>query len=111
MVQPKAASFIALSLVTITAITAAAAPHSSASGAMTDLGSPTDTQTTAAYFPLSGFHHVSTFLRQSGKPELLMLGAQGGYARIDVERWPVVKALSQFGRLSGVQPVDSACTP
>jgi hypothetical protein len=69
-----------------------------------------DIQSTAAYFPLSGFHRVGTSLPARGKPELLFIGAQGPrFERINVERWPVVKALEQFGTLTGVKAVDRTC--
>jgi hypothetical protein len=77
---------------------------------ITNLGKPVDIQSTAAYFPLSGFHRVSTSLPPHGKPELLFIGAQGiRFERINVERWPVVKALQQFGSLTGIKAVDRTC--
>ena len=53
-----------------------------------------------------GVRHLRTALRSGGKAELLFLGTlldNGSTA----ERWPVVKALNQFGTLSGVSPVIS----
>jgi hypothetical protein len=77
---------------------------------ITNLGKPVDIQSTAAYFPLSGFHRVNTSLPTHGKPELLFIGAQGiRFERINVERWPVVKALQQFGSLTGINAVDRVC--
>jgi hypothetical protein len=38
------------------------------------------------------------------------MGAQGPTDKISVERWPVVKALEQFGTLSGVKPVERQCS-
>ncbi len=78
---------------------------------ITDLGPPAPIVSTASGFPLSGFHRVSAFPHAGKKPELLFLGAQVDNAsNINVERWPVVKALSQFGRLSGIAKVDKHCT-
>jgi hypothetical protein len=75
-----------------------------------NLGKPVDIQSTAAYFPLSGFHRVGTSLPAHGKPELLFIGAQGTrFEGINVERWPVVKALQQFGSLTGIKAVDRTC--
>jgi hypothetical protein len=77
---------------------------------ITNLGKPVNIQSTAAYFPLSGFHRVGTSLPLRGKPELLFIGAQGPlFDRINVERWPVVKALEQFGSLTGIKAVDRTC--
>jgi len=53
-----------------------------------------------------GVRHLRTTLRAGGKAELLFLGTlvdNGSTA----ERWPVVKALTQFGTLSGVSSVVS----
>lgn len=79
---------------------------------ITNLGKPVDILSTASYFPLSGFHRVHLAeLRQGGKPELLFLGAQGAhYDAINAERWPLVKALDQFGRLTGVRAIQPVCT-
>jgi len=77
---------------------------------ITDLGPPAPIVSTNSGFPLSGFHRVSAFPRAGKKPELLFLAAQVDTAStINVERWPVVKALSQFGRLSGIAKVDKHC--
>jgi hypothetical protein len=77
---------------------------------VTDLGKPTNIQSTNAYFPLSGFRRIPEFPRQDGKPVLVFLGALGAYDRTIAERWPVVKALDQFGRLSNVKAVDTQCS-
>lgn len=79
---------------------------------ITYLGKPTNTLSTDSYFPLSGFHRVKTSLTLRRKPEMLLLDTYGaGDRAAAVERWPVVKALQQFGRLTGVKPIDSACSP
>jgi hypothetical protein len=75
-----------------------------------NLGKPVDIQSTNAYFPLSGFHPIPTKLYSHGKPELFFMGAEGPIDKISVERWPVVKALEQFGTLSGVKPVERGCS-
>jgi hypothetical protein len=54
------------------------------------------------YLPLGGFHRIPTTLRQQGKLEFLFIGTQVD-AYSAVERWPVVKALDQFGTLAGVR--------
>jgi len=76
------------------------------------LGPPASVVSTASERPLDGFHRVSTFVRRGGKPELIFLAAQVPGARtINIERWPLVKALSQFGRLTGIKAVDKHCVP
>jgi hypothetical protein len=68
-----------------------------------NLGKPTNTLSTATYFPLSGFHRIPITLHTHDKPELLFIGTQVD-APSAVERWPVVKALEQFGTLANVRP-------
>jgi len=76
------------------------------------LGPPAPVVSTASERPLDGFHRVSTFVRRAGKPEMIFLAAQVPDARrINIERWPLVKALSQFGRLTGINAVDKHCVP
>jgi hypothetical protein len=66
---------------------------------ITDLGKPTNA--VAQYFPLGGFRHRGPLLTSRRKPELLFIGTQlGAYSA--AERWPIVKALSQFGTLASV---------
>lgn len=78
---------------------------------VTNLGGPANIESTNAYFPLSGFHRMKGGVHQSGKPVLLFVGSQGpSLQSINAERWPVVKALDQFGTLSGVSPVERQCT-
>jgi hypothetical protein len=74
-----------------------------------NLGKPVNIQSTNAYFPLSGFHRIKTNLRLQGKPELFFMGVQGPVDKISVERWPLVKALEQFGTLTGVKAVERDC--
>jgi len=81
-------------------------------GSIAYLGPPASVVSTASERPLDGFHRVSTFVRRGGKPELIFLAAQvSGAKTINIERWPLVKALSQFGRLTGIQAVDKHCIP
>jgi len=72
---------------------------------VTNLGAPTTAVPNTLASGL-GVRHLRTALRAGGKAELLFLGTlvdNGSTA----ERWPVVKALNQFGTLSGVSPVVS----
>lgn len=100
-----------LSAVAFVALALLAVGVSLAVANLTDLGKPVNIQSTASYFPLSGFHRVHLSLRRGGKPELLFLAAQMPYDdAINAERWPLVKALDQFGRLTHVSAVQPVCT-
>jgi len=81
-------------------------------GSIAYLGPPASVVSTASERPLDGFHRVNTFVRRGRKPELIFLAAQvPGAKTISIERWPLVKALSQFGRLTGINAVDKHCVP
>jgi hypothetical protein len=69
-----------------------------ASGAI-DLGPPSDAVPSGHV--LGAFHRIRQDIHQGGKPELLFIGTMvdGDSA---AERWPVVKALDQFGTWSGL---------
>jgi hypothetical protein len=73
-----------------------------------DLGRPTNTVSPLTAFPLSGFHHVGKPLHRGSRAELIFLGTQLG-GTSSVERWPVIKTLTQFGSLRGVRSVDGKC--
>jgi hypothetical protein len=96
---------VALLLLGVTAVLAAQG--------IFNLGKPTETYSTNPYFPLSGFRRVSVSLHQGKKPELLFLAVQGElegeFDHIAMERWPLVKALEQFGVLTGVKAVGGQC--
>lgn len=72
-----------------------------AAGSITDLGKPTRDVSASDYFPLDGFHRIKTSLTSADRPELLFIAAQDDAASA-IERWPLVKALDQFGTLSHV---------
>ncbi len=77
---------------------------------ITNLGPPLPMQSTNAGFPLSGFHRTSPFLHANGRPELLFIGTLAAIdAKSAIERWPVVKALEQFGSLMRVKALDAKC--
>jgi len=72
-----------------------------------NLGPPTDAA--PPYLPLDSFQRVGAPLYQGGKVELLFISSQGdSYAA--AERWPIVKALGQFGTFSGLRPAFSDLT-
>jgi hypothetical protein len=80
-----------------------------AAGDITDLGKPTNALDSSP--PLAGFHHAGPALLSGHLPELLFIGTQAD-PNSAVERWAVVKALDQFGRLSNVSPSASkGCAP
>jgi hypothetical protein len=54
--------------------------------------------------PLGAFHYVGLELRHNQRPEVLFLTAPG-WETPDAVGWPLVKALSQFGTLSGLTPL------
>lgn len=87
-----------LLLLTMAALALAALPVQAAD-AVTYLGKPTND--VPQFVPLGGFMHKGPKLRAYGLPQLLFIGTQED-ARSATERWAVVKALDQFGILSGV---------
>jgi len=86
---------------------------------LSDLGKPMSVQSPSAAFPLSGFHHTTHPFAVGRKPAVLFLGtnlAQIGHHTLNavdaesaVERWPMVKALAQFGAWSGLQVASQTC--
>jgi len=72
-----------------------------------NLGPPTDAA--PPYLPLDSFQRVGAPLYQGGKVELLFISSQGD-AFAAAERWPIVKALGQFGNFSGLRPAFSDLT-
>jgi hypothetical protein len=81
-----------------------------AAGSIVTLGKPTNNRPTNQYFPLSGFQRTGPVLRADGLPELLWIGtAWPGDAPSDAERWPVIKALEQFGTFANLAPARTAC--
>ncbi len=85
-----------------------------AASGILNLGKPTSAKSSNSYFPLSGFHRdtkLPTVEKVGGKAQVLFIGTllTGHDPRSTDERWPVVKALEQFGAFSGVKPVDHIC--
>jgi hypothetical protein len=75
---------------------------------ITNLGKPTNTLSSNPHFPLSGFHRVGTPHMSNFRVELIVLEVMPDDTS-RAERWPVVKALDQFGTFSNIQPVDHIC--
>jgi len=98
--------YAALAVVIATVIVAATSVTMAGSrqDSLTDLGPPTNAIPQGV--PTGGFRRVKTTLTSHGVPELLFIGTLLD-ERSSAERWPVVKALNQFGTLSGVSPVVS----
>jgi hypothetical protein len=77
-------------------------------GSITDLGKPTNALPPGN--PVAEFHHSSTALKSHGLPEVLFIGTLVDDSS-SAERWPLVKALDQFGTLTGVTATSNAeCT-
>lgn len=76
----------------------------SAESDSSDLGKPTNA--VPQFVPLGGFMHKGPNLRRYGLPQVPFIGTQVDPLSA-AERWAVVKALDQFGVLSGVTPNSS----
>jgi hypothetical protein len=75
-----------------------------------NLGKPTNAVSPNQYFPLSGFRYVKG-LQPPGKARVLFIGVLTPSPSNPSERWPIVKALEQFGTFSGLKPVERICFP
>jgi hypothetical protein len=99
-----------IAVLAVMVIAFASAPAAHAAGGILDLGKPTNSVSPAEHFPLSGFHKSGIVLRSGSRAKVLFLGTQlpwdEGSAR---ERWPVIKALEQFGSFTGVNAVPHPC--
>jgi hypothetical protein len=77
---------------------------------ITNLGKPIDVQSTNQYFPLDDFHRIGQSPTQRGQAELLFIGTLAtADSKSATERWPVVKALEQFGTITNVRAIDRSC--
>jgi hypothetical protein len=72
----------------------------------TALGPPTNDL--APYVLTAGFRRIPTDLRDHGKPEFLFMGTLADDSSASV-RWPIVKALAQFGTFTNVKPLGQSC--
>jgi hypothetical protein len=78
------------------------------------MGPNTDARSPIQTLPLGGFKSLVHVSSRVPPPRLLFIGAMrlstGALeTRSAAERWPVVKALSQFGTFSGVTPARQVC--
>lgn len=101
---------VVLSLLIVGAVLAPAALHSAsatplASGCVTCLGKPTN-DLWGGHFPLSGYQRYGKPWRLHFRLELLFISQR---LDSDVELWPLVKALDQFGSWINVKPAPQAC--
>ena len=89
-------------------VLAAAISYTSVSAAsgILDLGSPTND--VPPFLPLGGFHRVGQPARAGSRAQVLFIGTQSDIFSA-MERWPMVKALQQFGTLSGVKALTPPC--
>jgi len=92
----------------LTLVLAAAVSYNcvSAASGILDLGSPTNDVPLS--LPLGGFHHVGQPARSGSRAQVLFIGTQSD-AFSAIERWPMAKALEQFGTLSGVKALTPPC--
>lgn len=81
-----------------------------AAAGLVNLGKPAAIQSPDPSFPLNGFHRIGKPYLPKHRAQVLFIGtlsaSDGGSA---VERWATVKALQQFGTLSGVRAADRNC--
>jgi hypothetical protein len=77
-----------------------------------NLGRATNDMSPLDSFPLSGFHRIKQSPHRHRLPVFVFVGtlfdADLPSAK---ERWPVLKALEQFGAFRGVRPVERKCKP
>jgi hypothetical protein len=71
---------------------------------LTDLGKPSNSA--APFLPLGSFRHTTINPHLGKKAQLIFLGTQIDDSSA-VERWAVVKALSQFGTFSKIRPLST----
>ena len=92
----------------LTLVLAAATSYTSVSAAsgLLDLGSPTNDMPLS--LPLGGFHHEGQPARSGSRAEVLFIGTQPDVFSA-LERWPMAKALEQFGTLSGAKALTPPC--
>ncbi|MDQ2744161.1 MAG: DUF929 family protein [Chloroflexota bacterium] len=94
-------SRVALAAAALLAVAVAAfigANPTVAAGGSLDLGKPTSAMPQP---PTGAFRRIGRTLQAHGRPELLFIGTQGDDWSA-AERWPVIKALAQFGTWSGL---------
>ncbi len=103
-VVPRLASVAGVAIACVIAL---AVTQSLATMNPANLGPPTDAA--PPYLPLDSFQRVGAPLYQGGKVELLFISSQSD-AYAAAERWPIVKALGQFGTFSGLRPAFSDLT-
>jgi len=111
--------YAAFTLVAACAVLLATGVSIAGQNSITNLGPPLPVQSTNANFPLSGFHRINTSLNRHGRPVLLVIGTLAGPIghgtfnvfdhKSAVERWPVIKALDQFGTFTGVRAAPALC--
>ena len=77
----------------------------SAADGILDLGSANDS---IPPMPLGGFHRVGQPAKSGSRAQVLFIGTQADVFSA-MERWPMVKALEQFGTLSGVKDLTPPC--
>ncbi len=81
-----------------------------AASGILNLGKPTASLPPNSYFQLSGFTRIPQTVRSHGRAEILVISdsayVNSLFGSSADERFPIVKALDQFGTLSGTVPID-----
>jgi len=96
-----------IALLTLALVTAISYTCVSAASGILDLGSPTND--VPPNLPLDGFHRVGQPATSGSRALVLFIGTQTDSFSA-MERWPMVKALEQFGTLSGAKALTPPCT-
>jgi hypothetical protein len=79
---------------------------------ITNLGKPTDATYNNPRDPLAGFRRIESVRRVHGRVEFLWVGSESPQDDYSATlRWPIVKALTQFGTFTGVKAAPQVCNP
>lgn len=92
-------------LLTLAALVITAGVVVAASGIL-NLGKPTTDVPSNQFFPLSGFRRMAHPLHGGSRVEVMVLTVNGLFPTEAIERWPVVKALEQFGTITNIHPKE-----
>ncbi|HEX6506489.1 MAG TPA: hypothetical protein VF221_02550, partial [Chloroflexota bacterium] len=103
MLGAALACVAAVALLVLSGVTLAGSPAPD----ITKLGKPTND--VSQYLPAGGFHRIGTYLHQGTRPEVLFIGTLADSSSA-AARWPLVKALAQFGTFSKIKPALQSCS-
>jgi hypothetical protein len=78
---------------------------------ITNLGRPTNAIYSNPREPLAGFRRIEGVRRAHGRVEFLWIGSEATQDDFSATlRWPVIKALDQFGTFTGVKAAPQVCS-